>query len=1665
MATYNVPNPTGVAATDTANIQAALNSAKDNPGSTVILGSGTYMINNKLRIGSNTEFKGFGASVSKIKVANYAIGTNYTNCVFGPGVPVIGVSSGYATNISIHDFEFDGNCKYQSSTLGDPTFSYHGNNKSWGNSVEVVILFAGSSGGSYVRNISIYNMHFHDCFSEALICRYGQNIKFYNNECENMMHNAVYYTACNGSGNEIHHNTIEAITDGGIRCDSCQNVDIYNNTITPYNGPNNVLADGTVVPKNGANGMQIANNGAKNSAGSFVYPKTDNIDIHNNTLTDIDLCGIWLNDQIGTAGTTAQKVHIYNNEFVNCGKTGNPGVDYCGCIAFRPWGNGVHIEYNTINGSHPTGISILSVIDENSTKTIQINNNNIINTQGKGTSGSSVDSKAVGYAIYNKISSKVTAAITGNYFNGNLSGSVYPTTLTHTDATSPITITLPGSGTTDDDPIEDPTDDAGGTIYIPPVIGIIDDNESDYFERTPYAAYINGVEFEWQKFNGSGGKVIGESKSPSLAGWNLSDMDSEGAIIEFDCLASSIDELKKVQASFYRRGRSTIELGGPYDGYRIKGIGKNHSAEIPMTEGVPAANYPYKFTFLSEKPYMEKIQKKVRGRYIYNSMQFSSDDYYSGNIVKNPSFEDWTTNSALDWGTQTSASDNEWRCVRYSPELGQFCAVAASGTDNTKVMISSDGKSWTIPLGLTNATNCNNQWRGLVWAPEISKWIATSITGTGNRCMVSSDGVTWTAKTTPADNSWGYVLWVPPNDSVPNGRLVAIAYGGTNRIMYSDNSGDSWTAIASPIETNNWLSAAYSPKLGRIVAVAYTGSTTQQVMTSDNYGTTWTARTTPSYQKWTSVIWADTLELFVAVSEDDAHATTSPTTQQVMTSPDGITWTLRDTPYSSSSTSGGGTVVTTLGEDTPTGYNYTTLATTYDTAVNPMYTFTLPALSGGHIYRLDNIHAQLRATSAGPTASMEVRYKIGTGPETVLATWTEMSTTYQPKSLSLATEINATSDVTISFYLKSSSSSIRAGATLMGYDATELTASGSSITYARNQWRALTWAKELGLIVAVSQTGTGNRVMNTTNGIDWHLGESAADNNWVSIAYAAPINKFVAVGTSGTGNRVMLLENYGTLKNVAPVSWVFESAGQSRSDLTTIDGVYSLLIEGDGATEEPGKISQKLPFDSTYDAGVRYILSARGKVEGLTSGSFRVDICDGTLVIKELVWNADTDWTQKQIYFKFDAIPSSVLIRVHGSETPNNGAMFYCDDIVVSRASDFEIASSGSAIITSGNCNVIPKVVVKGVSTTTASPSTGRVVPITSDPNITFTSQAIEFSSDTSSLEYTLELQPLTNGSKYRIDELSCQLKSGESHTSANCKITVQAASLWNGQETDIAMWGTQSTDYIQETYTLPYLLQSDTNETVTIRYYLKTSNSSYRAAAKLFGCKYTEILDSTGVVSNSLSLYNTADPRKVLKCCNSLPAGYMVEIKNDWTGALRYTEDFSDSSYASIAHDITGNIAYNSANRTISMNAGSSITFVFDCLYPVTGTPFIKLFVVSGVPQISISEDGTNFYPVDGNTSVNLDNAEMTRALNNETNLKLRGKTKYYVKIAPYGSGACEFGQLLEYATLDTTDAERFYIYATGEANTIAAIVGDDGTGKCSMIVSLEYNDADILP
>ena len=70
---------------------------------------------------------------------------------------------------------------------------------------------------------------------------------------------------------------------------------------------------------------------------------------------------------------------------------------------------------------------------------------------------------------------------------------------------------------------------------------------------------------------------------------------------------------------------------------------------------------------------------------------------------------------------------------------------------------------------------------------------------------------------------------------------------------------------------------------------------------------------------------------------------------------------------------------------------------------------------------------------------------------------------------------------------------------------------------ADNNWLSVTYGN--GLYVAVANTGTGNRVMTSPDGITWTIRTSAADNNWYSVTYGNGL--YVAIGASGTGNRVM----------------------------------------------------------------------------------------------------------------------------------------------------------------------------------------------------------------------------------------------------------------------------------------------------------------------------------------------------------------------------------------------------------------------------------------------------------------------------------------------------------------------------------------------------------------
>ena len=126
----------------------------------------------------------------------------------------------------------------------------------------------------------------------------------------------------------------------------------------------------------------------------------------------------------------------------------------------------------------------------------------------------------------------------------------------------------------------------------------------------------------------------------------------------------------------------------------------------------------------------------------------------------------------------------------------------------------STGITWT-----SRTSAADNSWYGVTYGN--GTFVAVAITGTGNRVMTSPDGITWTSRAAAAENFWASVTY-------GNGTFVAVASSGTgNRVMTSPD-GITWTSRTSAAD-NYWYGVTYGN--GTFVAVASSG-TGNRVMTS-----------------------------------------------------------------------------------------------------------------------------------------------------------------------------------------------------------------------------------------------------------------------------------------------------------------------------------------------------------------------------------------------------------------------------------------------------------------------------------------------------------------------------------------------------------------------------------------------------------------------------------------------------------------------------------------------------------------------------------------------------------------------------------------------------------------------------------------------------------------
>ncbi|MDO9552978.1 MBG domain-containing protein, partial [Rhodonellum sp.] len=488
-----------------------------------------------------------------------------------------------------------------------------------------------------------------------------------------------------------------------------------------------------------------------------------------------------------------------------------------------------------------------------------------------------------------------------------------------------------------------------------------------------------------------------------------------------------------------------------------------------------------------------------------------------------------TSSDGLTWTSRTSAADNNWTSVSYGN--GLFVAVANSGTGN-RVMTSPDGINWTL-----RTSAVNNTWESVTYANSL--FVAVGSSGTGNRVMTSPDGINWTSRTSAEDNTWASITY-------GKGLFVAVANSGSgNRVMTSPD-GITWTSRASAASIS-WSGVTFGN--GLFVAVSNTGSG-NRVMTSPD-GITWTIQSSATDNDWHSVTSGN--GLFVAVANTgignrvmtssfspvaDAPVITAISARDQAVRVDFTQTAAVFAPSISNyeySTDGGNSWTARFPASTQspldiTGLNQETSYTIQLRAINSVGAScvsnsvmatpsiaTVPDAPTGLVIIPINNGGMVQFTAPandGGAAISNYEYSTDDG-----ATWTTPSPAITESPLIINNGLTNCTPYELKLRAVNSAGTGTSTETMGLIPATSIDIGTNWIgqTQAvRNGWNSVTYGN--GLFVAVAGTGTGNRVMTSTDGITW-TSRTSADNRWNSVTYGNGL--FVAVADTGFGNRVM----------------------------------------------------------------------------------------------------------------------------------------------------------------------------------------------------------------------------------------------------------------------------------------------------------------------------------------------------------------------------------------------------------------------------------------------------------------------------------------------------------------------------------------------------------------
>ena len=150
---------------------------------------------------------------------------------------------------------------------------------------------------------------------------------------------------------------------------------------------------------------------------------------------------------------------------------------------------------------------------------------------------------------------------------------------------------------------------------------------------------------------------------------------------------------------------------------------------------------------------------------------------------------------------------------------------------------------------------------------------------------------------------------------------------------------------------------------------------------------------------------------------------------------------------------------------------------------------------------------------------------------------------------------------------------------------------------ANNYWSSVAYGN--GLFVAVSYSGSGNRVMTSPDGITWTSRTSAADNTWASVTYGNGM--FVAVANDAAANGVMTSPDgitWTSRTSAAANAWFSVTYGNGLFVAVSYSGIGNrVMTSPDGITwTSRTSAADNAWYSVTYGNGLFVAVANSGQV-------------------------------------------------------------------------------------------------------------------------------------------------------------------------------------------------------------------------------------------------------------------------------------------------------------------------------------------------------------------------------------------------------------------------------------------------------------------------------------